>query len=52
MFLLEINVFRMVFSYPLQIKAKTFVLEIHFSKMSILPIFEISITEPKTVWRL
>ena len=50
---LEINIFRVtLFYFLLQIKVKTFFSEIYFSKVSILPSFEIFITGLKTVWRL
>ena len=49
MFLLEINIFKVAFFYLLQIKVKTFFSEVYFSKVSILPSFEISIAGLETV---
>ena len=41
-----------VFRFSAPNKGEDFFLEIYFSKLSILPGFEISITGLKTVWRL
>ena len=52
MWFLEINNFKVAFFYLLQITIKTFFSEICFSKVSILPCFEISVKGVKTVCRL